>query len=71
MWTDGSPLDFTIWSSTGRNEKVDCVRLEASESYKWSDRGCSLSFGYICEIEVGGNFSLIFAFIFNQTCYIR
>ena len=55
VWSDGSPIDFTAWTRDGRNEKVDCVRLQASASYRWGDKSCSRSYGYICEIEVGGN----------------
>ena len=58
-WTDGTPLTNTFgggpfpWSGSGRNEDVQCVRMEQTENenFKWSDRSCNLNFGYLCEAD--------------------
>ena len=50
-WTDGSPLDFTAWDSRGRNQGQTCIKMNRADSYKWGDRECSYSAGYLCEFE--------------------
>ena len=50
-WTDGSPLNFTAWDKWGRNQGEICVRMTKLFTYKWGDKGCSYSNGYVCEFE--------------------
>ena len=51
FWTDGSPLNFTAWDSNGRNKGETCVKMNIAENYKWGDKSCSHSTGYVCEFE--------------------
>ena len=51
FWSDGSALNFTAWDKDGRNENERCVRMVRANNYKWGDRRCSKTFGYVCEFE--------------------
>ena len=37
--------------NNGPDDKGDCVRLDASESYQWRDSNCNSRMGFICEHE--------------------
>ncbi|CAG2233062.1 unnamed protein product [Mytilus edulis] len=63
QWTSSQQLTFTDWSqgppiqpddksSTGLESNADCVLLNPSFSYQWTDESCSSSAGSkaICEI---------------------
>lgn len=54
-WIDGTPLNYTNWSSAqpdnaGGNE--DCVHIyvNASQPFKWNDNVCDVRMGYLCEL---------------------
>ena len=51
FWSDGSALNFTAWVEHARNENEMCVRMRASENFKWDDRPCDYNFGYLCEFQ--------------------
>ncbi|XP_072036318.1 uncharacterized protein [Amphiura filiformis] len=47
-WTDGSPLDFEAWDSSGRESGGTCIRMRANSNYRWRDKSCSTNFRFVC-----------------------
>ena len=77
LWSDGSSLEFTAWSSDGRDqpdENENCVlmkqmkRSDRSPQYYWAVRECDMEYSFICEYEQtqeatkGTNLLLFFCF---------
>ena len=50
FWSDGSSLEFKAWDILGRNENQTCIRMNNAYNYRWGDRGCNWSYGYVCEL---------------------
>ena len=51
QWSDGSPLDFSLWASGQPNggSGENCVRVEWSEGGTWFDMDCEAVHPFICK----------------------
>ena len=51
IWMNGVSLPF--WDKDAVDDDVPCFRMKAGSDYAWTDKRCSSSNGYICELEIG------------------
>ncbi|KAI0235550.1 hypothetical protein LSAT2_013927 [Lamellibrachia satsuma] len=52
-WRSGSDMTYSNWADQCPNKYTDqCVKLDASDSYKWRDAECTEQMSFFCEKEV-------------------
>ncbi|KAG8005157.1 Lactose-binding lectin l-2 [Nibea albiflora] len=52
MWSDGSAVDFVLWSATQPSNKggtEDCASINFGAALKWNDILCSQKLTFVCE----------------------
>ncbi|XP_071791546.1 uncharacterized protein [Asterias amurensis] len=67
-WLDGAPLgSFSVWDSTGHQNMHPCIRLRRVAEYTWNDRPCDVEYGYICEMEMTAQATILATEIITET----
>ena len=53
LWVDGSPVTYTHWYKGEPNSLLEeCAHMYPKvQGGKWNDRGCSVTFPYVCETK--------------------
>ena len=49
QWMDGTPALFDTFESSNGNHGNECFRMTRKGDFNWNDKGCSSSYGHICE----------------------
>uniref|UniRef100_A0A914VHG4 Uncharacterized protein n=1 Tax=Plectus sambesii TaxID=2011161 RepID=A0A914VHG4_9BILA len=52
VWSDGTPLEYSIWQTGEPNLQYQCVSSSWEKSRNWKTTDCSLENCFICEVHM-------------------